>query len=488
MNEIPLAAGGGPVATAPGSSSHLPFSTSPKSKFWIASRNDPITPNDVKCNNQSRKFWFRCQECHHEFDTLLNSVNKGSWCPFCAHKRLCYDIECTPCFDNSFASNPLSKYMCDTEPSPRTMFRSANKKYRFRCEQGHPFEMTINNVDSGKWCRTCGFVSSSEKQRTPFDVLIDQFRTIHGDFYDYSLVNYTGNTVKVTIICPKHGSFEQTPGNHLCGNGCRSCGVNKSTVAKTLTQEECVERFHAVHGWRYCYDEVVYRGQYTRVVVICAIHGRFEQLPYIHWSGSGCRACGVDDMANAQRRTTTEFIQRANEVHSNEYDYPDTIYVSAHAKVIIHCKKHGSFEQDPSNHLAGFGCKACTPAGYSKPAVEWVSFMSSYHGIAIRHAGNGGEVVVPGTQYRADGYSDGCVWEFDGDYYHGNPKLYARDKVFPHSKTGSVTFGDNLARTVRKRVVLRSLGFKVIHIWESQWKLAKSAVIQLQRAFRSKHS
>jgi hypothetical protein len=44
---------------------------------------------------------------------------------------------------------------------------------------------------------------------------IDKVKLIHGDKYDYSLVNYTNNTTKVEIKCFKHGIFEQTPKKHF---------------------------------------------------------------------------------------------------------------------------------------------------------------------------------------------------------------------------------------------------------------------------------
>lgn len=269
--------------------------------------------------------------------------------------------------------------------------------------------------------------------------------------------------------------------------GCSLCGFNKRAVSKTLTQSQCLQRFRDTHGETYGYDSVIYTGQHDFVTIICPVHGRFEQQPAVHWSGMGCRACGIQATADAQRMPTEEFVRRAIAVHGDKYDYSDTLYVRGHTKIVIRCPTHGLFEQDPFNHLNGFGCSMCTPVGFSKPAVEWLEFMSGYCGIHIQHAESGGEVVVPGTRYRADGYSDGCVWEFDGDYYHGNPQIYPSDRVFPHSKTG-VTFGDHLARTVRKRVILRSLGFKVVHVWESEWNRAKRAVTEIQRAFRSTRS
>jgi len=52
---------------------------------------------------------------------------------------------------------------------------------------------------------------------------IENTKNVHGDKYGYERVNYKNNRTKVTIICPEHGSFEQTPNNHLRGNGCPKC-------------------------------------------------------------------------------------------------------------------------------------------------------------------------------------------------------------------------------------------------------------------------
>jgi len=48
-------------------------------------------------------------------------------------------------------------------------------------------------------------------------------KLVHGDKYDYSLVEYIGTHKKIYIICPIHGEFWQEPSSHLSGNGCRKC-------------------------------------------------------------------------------------------------------------------------------------------------------------------------------------------------------------------------------------------------------------------------
>lgn len=59
-------------------------------------------------------------------------------------------------------------------------------------------------------------------------------------------------------------------------------------------------------------------------------------------------------------RTTEDFIKKAKEIHGDKYDYSKTIYVDAKTKVIITCKIHGDFLQNPHNHISNkSGCPKC---------------------------------------------------------------------------------------------------------------------------------
>lgn len=53
---------------------------------------------------------------------------------------------------------------------------------------------------------------------------VQDFVQVHGwDTYDYTSFKYLGARIKSTIKCPKHGVFEQTPGDHVKGQGCPKC-------------------------------------------------------------------------------------------------------------------------------------------------------------------------------------------------------------------------------------------------------------------------
>ena len=55
----------------------------------------------------------------------------------------------------------------------------------------------------------------------------EKARSVHGDKYDYSKVEYIGYAERVCIICPEHGKFFQAPSLHLIGCGCPKCNSSK---------------------------------------------------------------------------------------------------------------------------------------------------------------------------------------------------------------------------------------------------------------------
>lgn len=82
---------------------------------------------------------------------------------------------------------------------------------------------------------------------------------------------------------------------------------------------------------------------------------------------------------------TSVFIQRANEVHGDKYDYSKVVYVNALKKVSIVCKEHGDFQQAPTKHLStGHGCPRCGIEKCAKaivlPFEEFVVRARAKHG------------------------------------------------------------------------------------------------------------
>lgn len=130
--------------------------------------------------------------------------------------------------------------------------------------------------------------TKEEKRKQYSEAFLIKANQKHNGKYDYSLVNYQKRDVKIKIICPIHGVFEQRPGDHL-RYGCGECGGTKQ-----LTTENFIEKAKKIHGNKYDYSLVEYQKAKVKVKVICPIHGIFEIDPNNHLFKKGCRQCGLN--------------------------------------------------------------------------------------------------------------------------------------------------------------------------------------------------
>lgn len=126
-----------------------------------------------------------------------------------------------------------------------------------------------------------------------------------------------------------------------------------------LTKEIFIERARAVHGDKYDYSKVQYTRNDTPVAIICPEHGEFQQAPTRHWRGSGCTQCGKKQRVQSCQHTLQTFLQKANQVHDNQYDYSLVTDYAPNIRVPIKCPEHGVFYQSVSIHLSGCGCPDC---------------------------------------------------------------------------------------------------------------------------------
>jgi hypothetical protein len=133
---------------------------------------------------------------------------------------------------------------------------------------------------------------------------------------------------------------------------------------KRLTTQEFIDRAKKVHGDKYDYSKVEYKTSYSKVEIVCPIHGSFYQIPKHHMNGSGCPMCDKSKKLN-----TKEFIKKAQAVHGNKYNYDKSNYIRAFEKICITCPVHGDFWQLPAVHLQGHGCALCKNEATRKRCV-----------------------------------------------------------------------------------------------------------------------
>src|SRR6056297_2875605 len=294
-------------------------------------------------------------------------------------------------------------------------------------------------------------------KRRSIDELINIFRKVHGDKYDYSLVSTTKTKQKVKIICPIHGIFEQTVSGHLRGNNCKKCSSSKHSENMTKSKECFIKKAKETHKNKYDYSLVNYKHSHKKVKIICPIHGIFEQTPNSHLQKSGCPEC----FKQRQTKNIFDFKNISNNVHGSKYDYSLVDYKTSKQKVKIICPVHGIFEQRPDNHIQGQGCPNCIPKSYtSKSEIELREWIQDF----IEIKSNVRDIISP---YEIDIVipSKKLAIEFDGLYWHGEQQ--GKDKFYH----------------LKKLQRCEEIGYKLIHIWSNEWEfktdIVKSIILNM---------
>jgi very-short-patch-repair endonuclease len=238
-------------------------------------------------------------------------------------------------------------------------------------------ECTFLQSPNGHLCgRGCNKCVDRTKRRSNIEDFIEKAIKVHGNKYDYSKFIYINNRIKGIIICrnENHGvfEFEQKSQNHLQGKGCSKCSGCYQPI-----NDEFIENARKVHDNKYDYSKFIYINNRIKGIILCKnCNLEFEQCPSGHLQGNGCNNCV--DRGGTQRYDNEIFIKKAEEIHGNTYSYLKVNYINSQTKVIITCKRHGDFEQNPSSHVGGCGCPICSGV-YKKTTIDFINESNKIH-------------------------------------------------------------------------------------------------------------
>jgi hypothetical protein len=232
---------------------------------------------------------------------------------------------------------------------------------------------------------------------------------------------------------------------------------------KAISLENFIENANNVHSFTYDYLNVNYINSCTKIEIICSKHGSFFQQPRAHLAGQGCPVCGSLRTGASVKLTLEQFIEKANIIHNNFYDYSESKYTGALNKVLIICPKHNEFMQAAHNHLSGLGCEKCSRGAVSKSETKWLDTLNvplEYRQTSIK---------VGGVKYFVDALNPltNTIYEFYGDYWHGNPKIF---NINDFNKKKDKSFGELYIQTINRENILKNAGYNIISIWENDWK------------------
>ena len=141
------------------------------------------------------------------------------------------------------------------------------------------------------------------RKRVTTEDFIRRARAAHGERYDYSRAVWVSTHAPITIVCPRHGPFEQRAGNHLRGRGCRLCaneGIAPIHIAPPCESEARVRKLHP----GYVLDRESYQGSTKPATWRCTRHDsvfRASARSLAAQEKVGCPGC-IAEARRARRR------------------------------------------------------------------------------------------------------------------------------------------------------------------------------------------
>jgi Zn finger protein HypA/HybF involved in hydrogenase expression len=170
-----------------------------------------------------------CNKCGNVWEATPNNLKgtknrKPKGCPKCAHRSTKYTLE-------EFIALAMEKWGDKYDLSLIKEYKGRTQKIPIICKKHGYFEIIAGNFLSGHGCKLCGIENNPNGIPKSFVQMVKDAKRIHGNKYSYNESTYKNARTKMSIVCPEHGEFWQTPHKHINGkHGCPKCNESKLEV------------------------------------------------------------------------------------------------------------------------------------------------------------------------------------------------------------------------------------------------------------------
>lgn len=195
-------------------------------------------------------------------------------------------------------------------------------------------------------------------KRKTLSEFINQANKVHNSVYDYNNTDYINARVKVIIGCKEHGQFSQSPNNHLNGQGCPTCGINKQVGNK--------KKFHSSKkDWNFEQPEDYKLIPLTQGKLAKVDNEDFERV--IHYNWYYYEGYAINNTVGYMHR----YIMSAPEHLEVDHKNHDTLDNRKNELRLA------TRSQNSANQIAGKGCSSIYKGVcFNKRARKWVCSLT----------------------------------------------------------------------------------------------------------------
>lgn len=170
------------------------------------------------------KIIITCRE-HGDFNQTPNNHLRGAGCFKCGKRSMGEKQN----LNTEIFITRARKTHGDVYDYSKVNYVDSYTKITIGCEKHGDFEQLPTSHLRYLGCPTCSLRDKHLNLRMSNEDFIKKAKEVHGDIYDYSVTNFSGNGSSVKINCEKHGTFEQRSSDHIYKKaGCPSCSVRFS--------------------------------------------------------------------------------------------------------------------------------------------------------------------------------------------------------------------------------------------------------------------
>ncbi len=190
---------------------------------WDYEKNTDIQPNQI-APKSNRKVWWKCENGHQWYATVVNRTNLGRGCPYCSNQ--------IPVVGENDLQTLYPEISAQWHPTkngkltPRDVTAGSKRKIWWICDKGHEYASIVKSrVSSGHGCPYCSnkaVLSGFNDLETTHPDIAKEWDLSQNQGLLPSMVSY-GSGKKVWWKCQFDHSYQATVYNRVNGEGCPIC-------------------------------------------------------------------------------------------------------------------------------------------------------------------------------------------------------------------------------------------------------------------------
>lgn len=349
-----------------------------------------------------------------------------------------------------------------------TLTTFSNKRAWWLCEKGHEWEARIADRSTGQGCPYCSGQRACHDNclATVNSKLAKQWHPTKNGSLGPSKV-MPGSGKKVWWQCPEGHEWKATINSRSWGKGCPYCAGRLSVRDTRLstTNQELVSEWHPTKNDDLTPENVTTSSN-RRVWWRCANGHEWVAYVFNRARGYGCPYCS-GALATPENCFATLNSHLVPEWHPTKNGdlTPYMVTRASRREVWWVCAAGHEWKARISSRARGHGCHTCMTGPVSEVSQRWLDSLGvppEYREVPVKLAGRE-------RPFRVDGFDPETltVYEFLGDFWHGNPAVHNPDDTNTVNKK---TFGALYKKTIRRLELLRKGGYNVVFIWEYDFR------------------